>query len=176
MPGSQADEIDWKNLSNKELHDKFQQMMTEQVQDVLNNFEEAMEKITGLEKTFETKLDNKFNELLARLHHHHPLHLTHLSNNNNNDYLHIAKQTFAERAMFLLRLAKLLVLLLILLWLLLLMRRRMIMWEIMRMRLIKIRTTCSHQHHHQQVDLRYIFATVGRHHHLRYEIMTISLN
>ena len=43
MPGSQADEIDWENLSNKELHDKFQQMMTEQVQDVLNNFEEAME-------------------------------------------------------------------------------------------------------------------------------------
>ena len=67
MPGSQADEIDWENLSNKELHDKFQQMMTEQVQDVLNNFEEAMEKITGLEKMFETKLDNKFNELLARL-------------------------------------------------------------------------------------------------------------
>ena len=67
MPGSQADEIDWENLSNKELHDKFQQMMTEQVQDVLNNFEEAKEKITGLEKTFETKLDNKFNELLARL-------------------------------------------------------------------------------------------------------------
>ena len=67
MPGSQADEIDWENLSNKELHDKFQQMMTEQVQDVLNNFEEAMEKITGFEKTFETKLDNKFNELLARL-------------------------------------------------------------------------------------------------------------
>ena len=67
MPGSQADEIDWENLSNKELHDKFQQMMTEQVQDVLNNFEEAMEKITGFEKTFETKLDSKFNELLARL-------------------------------------------------------------------------------------------------------------
>ena len=67
MPGSQADEIDWENLSNKELHDKFQQMMTEQVQDVLNNFEEAMEKITGLEKTFETKLENRFNELLARL-------------------------------------------------------------------------------------------------------------
>ena len=67
MPGSQADEIDWENLSNKELHDKFQQVMTEQVQDVLNNFEEAMEKITGLEKTFETKLDNRFNELLARL-------------------------------------------------------------------------------------------------------------
>ena len=67
MPGSQADEIDWENLPNKELHDKFQQMMTEQVQDVLNNFEEAMENITVLEKTFETKLDNRFNELLARL-------------------------------------------------------------------------------------------------------------
>ena len=67
MPGSQADEIDWENLTNKELHDKFQQMMTKQVQDVLNNFEEAMEKITGLEKTFVTKLYNRFNELLARL-------------------------------------------------------------------------------------------------------------
>src|SRR3954467_12483395 len=67
MPGSQPDEIDWENLTNKELHDKFQKMMNEQVQDVLNNFEEAMEKITGLEKTFETKLDNRFNELLARL-------------------------------------------------------------------------------------------------------------
>ena len=67
MPGSQANEIDCENLSNKELHDKFQQMMTEQVQDVLNNFEEAMEKITGLEKTFETKLHNRFNEMLARL-------------------------------------------------------------------------------------------------------------
>ena len=51
---------------NKELHDKFQQMMTEQVQDVLNNFEEAMDKITGFEKMFETKLDNKFAELLSR--------------------------------------------------------------------------------------------------------------
>ena len=54
-------------MTNKELHDKFQQMMTEQVQDVLNNFQEAMEKITGLEKTLKTKLDNRFNELLARL-------------------------------------------------------------------------------------------------------------
>ena len=54
-------------MTNKELHDKFPQMMTEQVQDVLNNFEEAMDKITGFEKTFETKLDNKFNEVLAHL-------------------------------------------------------------------------------------------------------------
>ena len=54
-------------MTNKELHDKFQQMMSGQVGDVLNRFEEAMEKITGLEKMFETKLDNRFNELLARL-------------------------------------------------------------------------------------------------------------
>ena len=67
MAGSQADETDWENMTNKELHDKFQQMMSGQVQDVLNRFEEAMEKIDGMEKTFETKLDNKFNEFLARL-------------------------------------------------------------------------------------------------------------
>ena len=67
MTGSQVDETDWENMTNKELHDKFQQMMTEQVQDLLNNFEEAMDKITGFEKTFETKLDNKFNELIAPL-------------------------------------------------------------------------------------------------------------
>ena len=67
MQGSQADKTDWENMTNKDLHDKFQQMMSGQVQDVLNRFEEAMEKIDGMEKTFETKLDNKFNELLARL-------------------------------------------------------------------------------------------------------------
>ena len=32
--------------------------MSGQVQDVLNRFEEAMENIYGMEKTFETKLDN----------------------------------------------------------------------------------------------------------------------
>ena len=42
-------------------------MMSGQVEDVLNRFEEAMEKIDGIEKAFETKLDHKFNELLARL-------------------------------------------------------------------------------------------------------------
>ena len=62
MVGSQADETDWENLTNKQLHDKFQQMMSGQVQDVLNRFDEAMEKIDGMEKTFETKLDSKFNE------------------------------------------------------------------------------------------------------------------
>ena len=88
-----------------------------------------------------------------------------------------------ERSVFLLSMAKLLVLLYLLfmlLWLLLLLllvpRRMMSMRAIMKMRLIKIRTTCNHQHHHQQVDLRYIIAMVGLHHHLRYEIMTMFLN
>ena len=67
MAGSQADETDWENMTNKALHDKFQQMMSGQVHDVINGFEEAMEKIDGMEKTFETKLDNKFNEFLMRL-------------------------------------------------------------------------------------------------------------
>ena len=40
--------------------------MSGQVQDVLNRFGEAMEKIDGMEKTFEIKLDNKFVELLSR--------------------------------------------------------------------------------------------------------------
>ena len=66
MAGSKADETDWENMTNKDLHDKFQQMMSGQVQDVLNRFEEAMEKIDGMEKTFKTKLDNKFAELLSR--------------------------------------------------------------------------------------------------------------
>ena len=67
MAGSQADETDWENMTNKELHDKFKKMMSGQVEDALNRFEEAMEKIDAMEKSFETKLDNRFNELLARL-------------------------------------------------------------------------------------------------------------
>src|SRR3954447_298483 len=67
MARSQADETDWENMTNKALHDKLQQIMSGQVEDVLNRIEEAMEKIDGIEKAFETKLDNKFNELLARL-------------------------------------------------------------------------------------------------------------
>jgi hypothetical protein len=54
-------------------------------------------------------------------------------------------------------------------------RRRTFTRAITRMRLIKIRTTCNHQHHHQVVHM-HIIATVGLHHHLRYEIPTISLN
>src|SRR5215216_6007172 len=107
----------------------------------------------------------------------HRPHLSHLCNDNNNAPFRISSD---ERIMFLLRMAKLLVLLyllLMLLWLLLLLllvpRRMTIMRAITRMRLIKIRTMCNHQH---QVAHMHIIAMVGLHYQLRYEIMTIFLN
>ena len=35
MAGTQVDEIDWENMTNKELHDKFHQMLGQQVEDVM---------------------------------------------------------------------------------------------------------------------------------------------
>ena len=68
MPGSHdevaRDAPDWENMTNKELHDKFAQMMSEQVNDIENRFTEA---IDGVEKMIDTKLDAKFTELIARL-------------------------------------------------------------------------------------------------------------
>ena len=152
MAGSQADETDWENMTNKELHDKFQQMMSGQVGDVLNRFEEAMEKIDAVEKSFETKLDNKFTELLKRLPQPPPAaHVAPLLQQQPHLQRRLPNQV--GRA-----------------------QRVPIETGQNSGAAALIRTTCSHQHHHQQVDLRYIFATVGRHHHLRYEIMTISLN
>ena len=67
MPGSQADETDWENMTNKELHDKFHQMLGQQVEDVMVSFGKAMEKMDDIKKTIDTKLDAKFDELLKRL-------------------------------------------------------------------------------------------------------------
>src|SRR3954471_21437401 len=68
MPGSHdevaRDAPDWENMTNKALHDKFAQMMSEQVNDIENRFTEA---IDGVEKMIDTKLDAKFTELIARL-------------------------------------------------------------------------------------------------------------
>src|ERR1041385_9118774 len=68
MPGSHdevaRDAPDWENMTNKELHDKFAQMMSKQVNDIENRFTEA---IDGVEKMIDTKLDTKFIELIARL-------------------------------------------------------------------------------------------------------------
>src|SRR3954471_7022896 len=68
MSGSQnsvaPEAPDWENMTYHELHDKFAQMMTEQVHDIESRFTEA---IDGVEKMIDTKLDAKFTELIARL-------------------------------------------------------------------------------------------------------------
>ena len=67
MAGTQVDEIDWENMTNKELHDKFHQMLGQQVEDVMASFGKAMEKMDDIEKSVDTKLDAMFAELLKRL-------------------------------------------------------------------------------------------------------------
>ena len=42
---TQVDEIDWENMTNKELHDKFHQMLGQQVEDVMASFGKALERI-----------------------------------------------------------------------------------------------------------------------------------
>ena len=164
-------------MTNKELHDKFQQMMNGQVQDVLNRFEEAMEKIDVMEKSFETKLDNKFNELLsfpqpppaAPVAPLQQQQLRPLPNQYGRAHRVPIEPRQTSGAAATAVGASLLLLLL-----LLVPRRMMSMREIMRMRLIKIRTTCHHQHNNHQVVHMQIMAMVGLT--LKYEIMTISLN
>ena len=58
---------EWESLTNKELHTKFAKLVIDNTQDIDKRLGEALEKITGLEQSFDTKLDAKFNELLARL-------------------------------------------------------------------------------------------------------------
>ena len=67
MAGPQADEIDWENMTKKELHDKFQQMLSQQVEDVMASFGKAPKRIDDVEKTIDTKLDAKFDEVLMLL-------------------------------------------------------------------------------------------------------------
>ena len=126
-----ANEIDWENMMKKELHDKFQQILGQQVEEVMASFGKALERMDDIKKKLTPSWTPSSMNYSSVFPNHHRLHMSHLYNNNNhnNDYLHIVKQPSAERAVCLLHLAKLLVLLLILLWLLLLMRRRMIMWE-----------------------------------------------
>ena len=54
-------------MTKKELHDKFQQMLSRHVEDVMATFGKALERIDDIEKTIDTKLDTKFDEVLARL-------------------------------------------------------------------------------------------------------------
>ena len=52
---------------NKELHDKFHQMLGQLVEDVMVSFVKAMERMDDIEKSIYTKLAAKFDELLKRL-------------------------------------------------------------------------------------------------------------
>ena len=67
MAGIQVDGIDWENMMNKELHDKVHQKLGQQVEDVMASFGKALERMDDIEKTMDTKLDAKFDELLKRL-------------------------------------------------------------------------------------------------------------
>ena len=67
MLGSQADELDWENMTNKELHDKFQEMLVQKVDDIMDSFGKALAWIDDIEKIIDTKFDAKFTEVLARL-------------------------------------------------------------------------------------------------------------
>ena len=85
------------------------------MQDVLNRFEEAMEKIDGMEKTFETKLDIKFAELLSRFPPPPPAAPIAPLQRQQQRPLRISSD---ERSVFLLRMVKLLELLYLVLMLL----------------------------------------------------------
>ena len=140
--------------------------MSGQVGDVLSRFEEALEKIDDMEKSFKTKLDNKFNELLKHLPQPPPAapvaplqqqqpHFQRRLPNQVGWALRIPLepgQNFGAAVDASVAPAA-----------------TAEVEDHTRMRLIKISTTCSHLYHHQQVDLRYIFIMVGLHHHLRYE-------
>src|SRR5215216_1279610 len=54
-------------MTNTKLHDKFQQMLGQQVEDVMASFGKAMERMDDIEKTIYTKLDVKFDEVLKCL-------------------------------------------------------------------------------------------------------------
>ena len=54
-------------MTNTELHAHFNHLLVERAQDVDNQIAAAMEKIDGLEETFNAKLDAKFQEVLDRL-------------------------------------------------------------------------------------------------------------
>src|SRR5215216_6334759 len=67
MTGPQADEVDWESMTNKELHDKFQHMLGQQVEDIMASFGKELARIDDVEKIIDAKLDAKFDEVLARL-------------------------------------------------------------------------------------------------------------
>jgi hypothetical protein len=50
-----------------EIHENFNKLINDHMQDVDKRFVDTMEQLIGLEDSFTTKLDTKFQEVLARL-------------------------------------------------------------------------------------------------------------
>jgi hypothetical protein len=74
MTGTMKEDVDPEKITNAELHAHFTELlvgrahnMDTRLGDVDSKLFDAMEKIDGLEEAFNTKLDAKFQEVLARL-------------------------------------------------------------------------------------------------------------
>jgi hypothetical protein len=74
MIGTAKDAVDLEKMTSVELHAHFTQLLVghahdvdTRLGDVDSKLSDAMEKIDGLEEAFNTKLDAKFQEVLARL-------------------------------------------------------------------------------------------------------------
>ncbi|KAI4993332.1 hypothetical protein ZWY2020_007645 [Hordeum vulgare] len=162
--GSQVDEINWESLTNQELHDKFQQMMAHQVQDFVTSLEEAMEKLDGLEKTFDRRWTPSSMRCLPV--YHHQLQLLSLLNNNDDD-INKAQILWDERDVCLPAKARILVflLLLLLLWFLWLSKMRiMVVITMTSERLLQIKTRDNNRHHKHRIIHMDTISMVGLHH------------
>jgi hypothetical protein len=69
MTGSDKDTsyIDPEKMTNTELHAHFSKLLVGRAQDVDTQLAAAMEKIAGLEDSFTSRIDAKFQEVLDRL-------------------------------------------------------------------------------------------------------------
>ena len=69
MPGTEtsADALDPEKMTSKELYDHFNKLLVGQAQDIETRFADQADKIDGLETSFTTQLEAKFQELLGRL-------------------------------------------------------------------------------------------------------------
>jgi hypothetical protein len=74
MTGTAKDDVDLEKMMSAELHAHFNRSLVGRAQDVDTclgdvgfKLSDAMDKIAGLEASFNAKLDAKFQEVLARL-------------------------------------------------------------------------------------------------------------
>jgi hypothetical protein len=74
ITGTTKDDVDSEKMTSAELHAHFTQLLVGHAQDVDtrlgdvdSKLSDAMDKIAGLQASFNTKLDAKFQEVLARL-------------------------------------------------------------------------------------------------------------